>query len=138
VGQRIRHHELQCKKPAFQQRCSPPPEYTQHALHKSFHFIEVTIADVNEGAVDQVVAQYSVTAVDPSLIHTLDIDVFAPCALGAVLNATTIPELKARAVGGLTNNQLEQPDHGQQLFDRNIAYVPDFVVNAGGMMGHQR
>ena len=60
---------------------------------------------------------------------------FAPCALGAVLNDTTIPELKARAVCGLANNQLERPDHGQQLFDRNIAYVPDFVVNAGGMMG---
>lgn len=60
---------------------------------------------------------------------------FAPCALGAVLNDTTIPELKARAVCGLANNQLERPDHGKQLFDRNIVYVPDFVVNAGGMMG---
>jgi leucine dehydrogenase len=61
--------------------------------------------------------------------------VFSPCALGAVLNDTTIPELKARAVCGLANNQLERPDHGKQLFDRNIVYVPDFVVNAGGMMG---
>lgn len=61
---------------------------------------------------------------------------FAPCAPGAVLNDTTIPEIKALAVCGLANNQLERPDHGQQLFDRNIVYVPpDFVVNAGGMMG---
>ena len=60
---------------------------------------------------------------------------FSPCALGAVLNDTTISELKARAVCGLANNQLERPDHGKQLFDRNIVYVPDFVVNAGGMMG---
>ena len=68
-------------------------------------------------------------------IHAQDVDVFAPCALGAVLNDTTIPELKARAVCGLANNQLERPDHGQQLLDRNIVYAPDFVVNAGGMMG---
>jgi leucine dehydrogenase len=51
------------------------------------------------------------------------------------LNDTTIPELKARAVCGLANNQLERPSHGRQLYDRGIAYVPDFVVNAGGMMG---
>ena len=99
------------------------------------HGAVVTIADVNERAVALVVDKHSVSAVDPNLIHALDVDVFAPCALGAVLNDTTIPELKARAVCGLANNQLERSDHGQQLFDRNIAYVPDFVVNAGGMMG---
>jgi len=99
------------------------------------HGAVVTIADVNERAVARVVDQHSVSAVDPSLIHAQDVDVFAPCALGAVLNDSTIPELKARAVCGLANNQLEQPDHGKQLFDRNIVYVPDFVVNAGGMMG---
>jgi len=99
------------------------------------HGAVVTIADVNERAVARVVDQHSVSAVDPNLIHAQDVDVFAPCALGAVLNDTTIPELKVRAVCGLANNQLERSDHGQQLFDRNIAYVPDFVVNAGGMMG---
>ena len=95
----------------------------------------VTIADVDERAVAQLVDRHSISAVDPSLIHAQDVDVFSPCALGAVLNDTTIPELKARAVCGLANNQLERPDHGKQLFDRNIVYVPDFVVNAGGMMG---
>jgi leucine dehydrogenase len=99
------------------------------------HGAEVTIADVNKGAVARVMDQYSVSAVDPDMIHAQDVDVFAPCALGAVLNDTTIPELKARAVCGLANNQLERSEHGQQLFDRNIIYVPDFVVNAGGMMG---
>ena len=99
------------------------------------HGAVVTIADVDESAVAQVVDRHSVSAVDPNLIHVQDVDVFAPCALGAVMNDTTIPELKARAVCGLANNQLERPDHGKQLFDRNIVYVPDFVVNAGGMMG---
>ena len=99
------------------------------------HGVVVTIADVDKRAVAQVVDQHSVSAVDPNLIHAQDVDVFAPCALGAALNDTTIPELKARAVCGLANNQLERSDHGRQLFERNIAYVPDFVVNAGGMMG---
>ena len=99
------------------------------------HGAVVTIADVNERAVARLIDQQSVSAVDPDIIHAQEVDVFAPCALGAVLNDTTIPELKARAVCGLANNQLERPDHGQQLFDRNILYVPDFVVNAGGMMG---
>lgn len=99
------------------------------------HGAVVTIADVNKRAVAQVVNQHQVSAVDPDIIHAQEVDVFAPCALGAVLNDTTIPELKAHAVCGLANNQLERPDHGQQLFDRNILYVPDFVVNAGGMMG---
>ena len=95
----------------------------------------VTISDVNEHAVVQIVEKHSVSAVAPDRIHAQDVDVFAPCALGAVLNDTTIPELKARAVCGLANNQLERPSHGRQLYDRGIAYVPDFVVNAGGMMG---
>lgn len=95
----------------------------------------VTIADVDERAVAKVMDQHPVSAVEPSMIHAQEVDVFAPCALGAVLNDTTIPELKARAVCGLANNQLERPDHGQQLLDRSIFYAPDFVVNAGGMMG---
>ncbi len=103
--------------------------------HLSEHGAEIFIADVNEQVVNQVANQFDVTVVDPNLIHTLDVDVFAPCALGAILNETSIPQLKARAVCGLANNQLERPEHGQLLLDHNIAYVPDFVVNGGGMMG---
>lgn len=99
------------------------------------HGARVTVADVNEDSVSRIKGQYNVDAVDPAVIHTLDVDVFIPCALGAVINDTTIPEIKARAICGLANNQLERPEHGQQLFDRDIKYVPDFVVNAGGMMG---
>ena len=107
-------------------------ELTRHLVK---HGAVVTIADVDERAVAKVMDQYPVSAVESNTIHAQDVDVFAPCALGAVLNDTTIPELKARAVCGLANNQLERPDHGQQLLDRNIVYAPDFVVNAGGMMG---
>jgi len=107
-------------------------ELTRHLVKRG---AEVTIADVDERAVAKLMDQYPVSAVEPSIIHAQNVDVFAPCALGALLNDKTIPELKARAVCGLANNQLERPDHGQQLFDRNIVYAPDFVVNSGGMMG---
>ena len=107
-------------------------ELTRHLVKSG---AVVTIADVDKRAVAKVKDQHQVSAVEHNIIHAQDVDVFAPCALGAVLNDTTIPELKARAVCGLANNQLERPDHGQQLFDRNIVYAPDFVVNAGGMMG---
>lgn len=59
---------------------------------------------------------------------------FAPCALGGVLNGRTIPELKCKGIAGLANNQLERPEHEAALLRRGIAYAPDFVVNAGGVM----
>ena len=69
------------------------------------------------------------------MIHAQDVDVFAPCALGAVLNDATVPEIRARAVCGLANNQLAEPHDGLALHERGITYVPDYVVNAGGMIG---
>ncbi len=95
----------------------------------------LTVADVNQAAVDAMVSQYGATAADPDTIHAADVDVFAPCALGAILNDETIPELKARAVAGLANNQLAEPRHAQMLKDRGITYAPDYVVNAGGVIG---
>ena len=59
---------------------------------------------------------------------------FAPCALGAVLNDRTIPELKAKIVAGAANNQLAEPRHGTALMNRGILYAPDYVINAGGII----
>ena len=74
------------------------------------------------------------TAVAPEEIFGLDVDVFAPCALGAVLNDRTIPELKAKIVAGAANNQLAEPRHGTALMNRGILYAPDYVINAGGII----
>lgn len=74
-------------------------------------------------------------AVAPEDIHKAKADVFAPCALGGVLNDASIPELGAKAVVGLANNQLEAPRHAEALRARGILYAPDFVVNAGGVIG---
>jgi leucine dehydrogenase len=95
---------------------------------------EVVAADINERALSDVANQFGVRTVSPEVIHTQDVDVFAPCAMGAVLNDKTIPELNCAGIAGLANNQLERPEHGRQLLDRNIAYAPDFIVNAGGML----
>lgn len=110
---------------------------TGYALSKHLHEAgaELVVADVQDDAVQRVVSEYGALAVEPDRIHTTDVDVFAPCALGAGLNDQTIPEIKAKAICGLANNQLAEDRHGEMLRQAGIAYVPDYVVNAGGMMG---
>ena len=67
-------------------------------------------------------------------IYDLDVDVFAPCARGAVLNSQTIPRLKVKAVVGAANNQLETPQDGIRIHERGILYAPDYAVNSGGII----
>ena len=95
----------------------------------------LVVTDVREEAVREIVERFNAKAVAPEAIHQQDVDVFAPCAMGAILNDKTIPEIKAKVVCGLANNQLAEAHNGQQLNDMGICYVPDYVVNAGGVMG---
>ncbi|NKB64192.1 MAG: amino acid dehydrogenase [Gammaproteobacteria bacterium] len=95
----------------------------------------VVVADVNEQAVSKVVDEHGVLAVEPSEIHKQAVDIFSPCAMGGILNKKTIAELNCKGIAGLANNQLEMPENGEQLLRRGVAYAPDFIVNAGGMMG---
>lgn len=94
---------------------------------------KVTVADVNGDAVARV-AGNGVDVVDHLEAHRSGCDVFAPCALGAVLNRRSIGELNCRAVVGAANNQLETDRDAEELSERGIVYVPDFVVNAGGVI----
>jgi leucine dehydrogenase len=91
---------------------------------------ELVVADVDAAAA---AAIPGARVVDPDAIHAADADVFAPCALGAVLNARTIPQLRARIVAGAANNQLETPEDDARLRARGITYVPDFLASAGGV-----
>ncbi len=75
-----------------------------------------------------------VEIVPPDQIYDVACDVFAPCALGAVVNDLTLERLKVRAVAGGANNQLEEDRHGVELHRRGILYAPDFVINAGGLV----
>ena len=72
--------------------------------------------------------------VDVHDIVGVDAEVFAPCAMGAILNDDSIPQLKASIVAGGANNQLAESRHAQMLRDRSILYAPDFVINAGGII----
>jgi len=96
---------------------------------------QLFVADINEAAVQYVKEQYQAKVVSPKDIHQLEVDVFAPCALGGIINDNSISEIKAKAICGLANNQLASEKHGIMLLEKGITYVPDYVVNAGGMMG---
>ncbi|MCW2239893.1 Glu/Leu/Phe/Val dehydrogenase dimerization domain-containing protein [Azospirillum canadense] len=92
------------------------------------------VTDINAEQARRVAESVGATAVAPDAIFDLDVDVFAPCALGAVLNDDTIARLTSPVVAGAANNQLAEERHGQMLSDRGILYAPDYVINAGGVI----
>jgi leucine dehydrogenase len=95
----------------------------------------VTITDINEEKVKSLSQKFGVKAVGMEDIYDLDMDIYAPCALGATLNDNTIPRLKCRVIAGAANNQLkDEVKHGYMLIDRGITYAPDFLINAGGLI----
>ena len=94
----------------------------------------VTIADIDQQKVDTLASEYRVNIVPPEKIHTLDVDVYSPCAMGAVLNEHTIPELGCKIVCGSANNQLATEQDGDRLAQRGILYAPDYIVSAGGVI----
>ncbi|MDB9701652.1 leucine dehydrogenase [Salibacteraceae bacterium] len=97
---------------------------------------KVMIADIFEDKLKAVTDNHpTVQVVDPNNIEDIDMDIYAPCALGATLNDNTIPKLKCQIVAGAANNQLAKEDvHGKMLMDRGIVYAPDFLINAGGLI----
>lgn len=92
------------------------------------------VSDIHKPAVEKAVEAFGAKKVDPADAHKVEADVFAPCALGAGLNARTIPEIKARIVAGAANNQLQTPADGVALKNRGILYAPDYAINAGGVI----
>jgi leucine dehydrogenase len=93
------------------------------------------VADIRAERVAHAVKEFGAKAVSDSEIYSQKADIFAPCALGAIINDDTIPQLKVEIVCGGSNNQLLEPKkHGEALEKRNILYAPDFVANAGGVI----
>lgn len=95
---------------------------------------ELFLADINEPAVSELAAKTGATLVDKDKIYDVDADIFAPCALGSVINENTIDRLKVKAVAGAANNQLATREMGAELQKRGILYAPDYVINAGGII----
>ena len=95
---------------------------------------DVLISDVTEESICRFRDEFRMKCISAENIYSQECDIFAPCALGGVLNATTIPQLKCRVVAGGANNQLSKPEDADRLKERGILYVPDYVINVGGAM----
>ena len=96
---------------------------------------KVMISDISDEKLKNVSSEFGATVIPSDEIFDVDMDIYAPCALGATLNDNTIPRLKCQIVAGAANNQLaEEEKHGYMLMDKGIIYAPDFVINAGGLI----
>lgn len=95
---------------------------------------KLIVTDVDNNNLSRVVDEFGAKTVQPDRIFSVRAEVFAPCALGGVINDRTIPELKVQIVAGAANNQLLEERHGAMLRERDILYAPDYVANAGGVL----
>lgn len=106
--------------------------YLAKRLHEAG--AKLTVTDIDPETVKRAVAEFSATAVAADEIYQVPCDVFAPCALGAILNTVTIPQLNCKIVAGSANNQLADEKLSEVLHERGLLYVPDFVINSGGLI----
>jgi len=95
---------------------------------------KLIVTDIDEGAVADMVARYGARAVAPDDIYDQDADIFAPCALGAVINPKTIGRFNVKAIAGAANNVLATEEMGEALKERGILFAPDYVINGGGII----
>lgn len=123
--------DLQGKKVAIKGVGNVGLRLAEH-LHKAGAILYV--ADVYEQNLLIAQREYNATIVDTDSIHALDVDVFAPCALGGAISAETINDIQAKVIAGAANNQLATEDMDARLQQLNITYVPDYVINAGGII----
>jgi len=96
---------------------------------------KVYISDINEERLRQVAQKYGAEAISNNNLFDLDIDIYAPCALGSTVNTETINRLKCSIIAGSANNQLADEEvHGKMLLEKGILYAPDYLINAGGLI----
>ncbi|MGZ3746933.1 MAG: Glu/Leu/Phe/Val family dehydrogenase [Pseudobdellovibrionaceae bacterium] len=95
---------------------------------------KVVVADIDQNRVKSMHDQFGCEVSNPEQILSVECDIFAPCALGAVVNDNTVSKFKAKAIAGGANNVLAEARHGDQLRELGILYAPDYVINAGGLM----
>ncbi len=96
---------------------------------------KVFVSDISEERLAEISKNHKVIVIGQDEIYDLEMDIYAPCALGATVNDNTIPRLKCKIIAGAANNQLhDEEKHGKQLLEKNIVYAPDFLINAGGLI----
>lgn len=123
--------ELAARRVALQ-GCGHVGYYLAKELHEAG--ARLTVTDVDRERVERVVSECGAEPVEPEEIYAVEADIFAPCALGGILNDATIPQLKVEIVAGAANNQLLDTRHGETLASRGILYAPDYAANAGGVI----
>jgi leucine dehydrogenase len=95
----------------------------------------VQISDINQARMEEIAAKYGSKIFVGNDIYSADVDIYSPCALGATINDETIYKINAKVIAGAANNQLAvESIHGKILKERGIAYAPDFLINAGGII----
>jgi leucine dehydrogenase len=111
--------------------------------HVGYHLVKllysmqakISICDIDPKLINRCKAEFTgINIINTEDIYKVNADVFAPCALGGVLNEKNIEQLKVKIVAGAANNQLENDNNAEYLFQRGIVYSPDFVINAGGVI----
>ncbi len=95
----------------------------------------VIITDINQDALKKISKEYGATVVGLDEIYDVDMDIYAPCALGATVNDDTLSRLKCSIIAGAANNQLQNEEiHGKIVMEKGVIYAPDFALNAGGVI----
>ncbi|MCE2992931.1 MAG: Glu/Leu/Phe/Val dehydrogenase dimerization domain-containing protein [Alphaproteobacteria bacterium] len=95
---------------------------------------KLTISDIYTSHIEESLKLFKADVVDANSIYDVDADIFAPCALGGIINDDTLPHLKFNIIAGSANNQLASRRHGRDLMKKGILYAPDYAINAGGLI----
>jgi leucine dehydrogenase len=114
------------------QGCGSVAQYLCQQLHDAGATLALT--DVDSGKAHALAERVGASVVAPDEIYQAPCEIYAPCALGGILNDLTIPQLSCTIVAGCANNQCLRPEHAECLRERGILYAPDFVINAGGII----
>ena len=114
------------------QGCGSVGTYLAKELHEAG--AKLIVSDIDSAKTARVAKLTGARVVQGDDIFSADADIFSPCALGGIINDSTIPKLKVRIVAGGANNQLLEERHGEELMRRGILYAPDYVANAGGVI----
>jgi leucine dehydrogenase len=112
--------------------CGSVGTYLAKELHEAG--ARLIVSDIDSAKAARVSKMTGANVVEDDAIFSADADIFSPCALGGIINDTTIPKLKVQIVAGGANNQLLEERHGDELQRRGILYAPDYVANAGGVI----
>jgi leucine dehydrogenase len=95
---------------------------------------DLILSELDEKTLHELAILYGAEIVQPDKIYETPCDIFAPCAMGGIINTQTVKNLRCKAIAGAANNQLQSPEIGEELMKRGILYAPDYIINAGGII----